>query len=168
MAESSRRAARSQRKGGRPNALFVVASAERPPRELLGLADELTIVFPWGSLLRGALALDDAAGRGIAALLRPGGTAEILLSVTERDELDIPPPTDRSGAELASRWSTLGLCVEAFRPATAEEIAATRSTWARRLAAGRARPVWRLGLALDAAAGPLRTQVDSPARIGRR
>ena len=42
-----------------PNALFVVAAAERVPAELHGLADELTILFPWGSLLRGALALDE-------------------------------------------------------------------------------------------------------------
>jgi 16S rRNA (adenine(1408)-N(1))-methyltransferase len=152
MADSSRRAARTEKKGGRPNALFVVASAERPPTELRGLADELTIAFPWGSLLRGALALDDDAALGIAALLRPGGTAEILLSVTERDALDVPPLTDRTGAGVAARWSALGLCVERFRPATAREIAATRSTWARRLAAGRARPVWRLDLALGAAA----------------
>ena len=64
MAKSSRRAARPVSHGGVPNALFVVAAAERPPTELLSIADELTINFPWGSLLRGALAFDDAAARG--------------------------------------------------------------------------------------------------------
>ncbi len=57
MAEASRRAARPAARGGVANALFVVAAAERPPIELLGIADEVTINFPWGSLLRGALAM---------------------------------------------------------------------------------------------------------------
>ena len=61
MAEASRRAARPAARGGVSNALFVVAAAERPPMELLAIADELTINFPWGSLLRGALGIDDAA-----------------------------------------------------------------------------------------------------------
>ena len=61
MAESSLRAARSPVKGGVPNVLFAVAAAERPPAELCGRVDEVSILFPWGSLLRGVLALDPAA-----------------------------------------------------------------------------------------------------------
>lgn len=151
MADSSRRAARPEKKGGRPNAIFVVASAERPPAELLGLADELTIAFPWGSLLRGALALDRAAARGIVSLLRPGGEATILLSIAERDALDIPPLDDWSAAEIEARWGAFGPCVAGFRAATPAEVAATRSTWARRLSAGRDRTVWRLDLTIDSA-----------------
>ena len=71
MAEASRRAARPARRGGLPNALFVVAAAEAPPPELHGLADLVTITLPWGSLLRGALALDDAVAAGIARLVAP-------------------------------------------------------------------------------------------------
>jgi len=72
--EASRRAARPARKGGLPNAAFVVAAAEDPPAELVGCSDALTIAFPWGSLLRGALALDDEAAAGIAMLLAPEAT----------------------------------------------------------------------------------------------
>ncbi len=60
MAEASRRAAGPARRGGVSNALFVVASAEALPPELDGVADLVTIHLPWGSLLRGALALDEA------------------------------------------------------------------------------------------------------------
>src|SRR4029453_7667927 len=65
MAETSRRAAR---RAAVPNVLFLVASAEAPPSELLGLADEVRILFPWGSLLRGLLGHDERVARGIAAL----------------------------------------------------------------------------------------------------
>lgn len=155
MAESSRRAAKSAAKRGLPNALFVVSAAERLPPELHGLADHLTIQFPWGSLLRGALALDEAAAHGIASLLAPGGTATATLSIEERDGLDLPwleSEAERRG--LAERWSQLDLEVCGLRPATVEELRAMPSTWARRLAAGRDRTAWRLELERVAAPGP--------------
>jgi 16S rRNA (adenine(1408)-N(1))-methyltransferase len=145
MAEASRRAARPAARGRAPNALFVVAAAERPPLELLGVADELTIHFPWGSLLRGALAIDRAAAGGIAALIKPSGRLTILVSLTDRDGLGLTP-IDEPGATdaLADRWKAYGLRLEAICPATDADVAATRSSWARRLGVGRARPAWRL------------------------
>jgi 16S rRNA (adenine(1408)-N(1))-methyltransferase len=152
MAESSLRASRPARKGGVPNALFVVAAAERPPVELLGIADELTVSFPWGSLLRGTLALDDAADAadGIAALLAPGGTARILLSIDPRDRLALPGPETLAREELTDRWRWRGLSVTAWRVATRAEVDATGSSWARRLrAADGDRATWRLDLCRD-------------------
>jgi 16S rRNA (adenine(1408)-N(1))-methyltransferase len=151
MAESSRRADR----GGLANALFVVAAAERIPPALRGAADELTTQFPWGSLLRGALALDDAgaAAAGIAALLKPQATATALLSIEARDGLGLPRLDDPRACEaLRERWLRHGLDVYDLRPATADELARTRSTWARRLGAGRDRATWRV--ALRRRAGP--------------
>ena len=145
MAEASRRAGRR----GPANSLFVVAAAERIPPELHGVADELTILFPWGSLLRGVLALDDAAAStdGIASLLAPGGTATSILSIEDRDGLDLPSlDTPDACQALRDRWSKHGLVVSDLRPATPQEIAATGSTWAKRLGAGRDRAVWRLEL----------------------
>jgi 16S rRNA (adenine(1408)-N(1))-methyltransferase len=148
MTASSLRAARSIRKGGLPNALFVVAAAERPPDELCAVADEVTILFPWGSLLRGALALADghSAAAGIAGLVAPGGTVLALVSIDPRDRLAVPTidATDRAGP--ASRWACRGLTLTAFGQADPEEIDASGSSWARRLAAGRERRVWRLEL----------------------
>jgi 16S rRNA (adenine(1408)-N(1))-methyltransferase len=148
MAESSRRAARAVARGGLPNAMFVVAAAEQPPVELVGIADALTIYLPWGSLLRGALAIHEAAACGIVALLRPGGRATALISVTPRDGLGLASALDEPGAReaLADRWARHGLRLEAFCSATDAEIEGTGSSWARRLRAGRSRPVWRLEL----------------------
>ena len=144
MAEASRRAARADSRGGASNALFVVAAAERPPTELLAIADELTINFPWGSLLRGALAVDDAAARGIAALLKPGASLIALISVTRRDGLELGS-LDKPGetSELAGRWANHGLQLASVCPATEAETVASHSTWARRLGVGRTRPAWR-------------------------
>ena len=148
MAEASLRAARSERKGGLPNALFVVAAAERPPEELRAIAAETTILFPWGSLLRGVLALDDAcaAARGIAGLVAPGGVVWALISIDPRDRLAVPPLEPAAREALAARWLRHGLGLTVFAPATTAEIDATNSSWARRLAAGRDRTVWTLEL----------------------
>ena len=122
-----------------------MAAAERPPQELLGVADELTIHFPWGSLLHGALALDRAAAGGIAALIKPRGRLTILISLTDRDGLGLTAMDDPTAADaLAARWNAHGLRLEAICPATDADVAATRSSWARRLGVGRARPAWRL------------------------
>ena len=149
MAESSRRAARPERRGGLPNALFVVAAAECPPPELRAIADEITVLFPWGSLLRGALALDDAAAAPITSLLRPGGRVVAFISVTGRDGLGLEPLEAADGEALARRWACHGMDLQAFEPASVAQIRATGSTWARRLDAGRERQAWRLVLRLN-------------------
>jgi hypothetical protein len=91
MRAASRRAAR---RGALLNALFVMAAAERPP--LTGFADEITVNFPWSSLLRGVLGGDDAVLAGIA-----GGRAGrdcVLAGVGRRAR----PAT---GAEIAASGS---------------------------------------------------------------
>jgi 16S rRNA (adenine(1408)-N(1))-methyltransferase len=157
MAESSRRAARPARKGGLPNALFVVAAAERPPQELTGIAAEVSILMPWGSLLRGALALadadGDAAAAGIATLVAPGGSVRILLSVDRRDGLTMPGLEETTSDELAARWRRHGFTLSAMGPAVAAAIAASGSSWARRLAAGGDRTIWQLELVRGAVGG---------------
>jgi 16S rRNA (adenine(1408)-N(1))-methyltransferase len=128
--------------------MFVVAAAERLPRELAGRADEVIVLFPWGSLLRGALALPDAKGSatGIVGLVRPGGRVRILLSIDPRDGLPIEVLTVADGPRIAARWATLGLEMGTFGAASTDEIRGTGSSWARRLAAGRERDVWRIEL----------------------
>ena len=146
MAESSLRAARPTHRGGLPNALFVVAAAECPPRELHERLDGLTILFPWGSLLRGALALDATVAAGIAQLVRPGGCLEAFVSVTERDRQGLVRLGEADRRALAERWASVGFVLTDFGPAKVADIDATGSTWAKRLGAGRDRPAWRLAL----------------------
>src|SRR4051812_7335961 len=167
MAESSLRAARSLRKGGLPNALFVAAAAESPPPELANAAVEMTISFPWGSLLGGSLALDGAAASaGIARLLAPGGSIRALVSIDPRDRLMIPALDEAAGESIEARWRTFGLELVGWRRATTEDLARARSSWGRRLASGHDRVVWRLDLVRpEAPADPARQ--DAPIRSSR-
>ena len=83
MAEASLRVAR--RRVGldvEPDrAWFLAAGVERLPEALDCLGDRVTVRFPWGSLLRGALGLDAAVTDSIARLVAPGGRLELTLSV---------------------------------------------------------------------------------------
>jgi 16S rRNA (adenine(1408)-N(1))-methyltransferase len=105
MAEISRRAARAPVRGGRTNLLFVVAAAETPPVELLGVADDIRILFPWGSLLRGVLGRDERVVRGIAALARPGARVTATVSVTPVDGVGgiRGPPLDGESSRGSQR-----------------------------------------------------------------
>lgn len=140
MAEASRRAARQPRKGGLPNALFVVAAVEALPAELDGRASVVTVHFPWGSLLRGIVGADPAVMHSLARITAPGAELRAMLSVTDRDGLgsvDLP-------ALVAAQWQDRALQLCEARPATTAEIGASHSTWAKRLRASTERPVWLL------------------------
>ena len=109
---------------------------ERLPAELGELATEVTVHFPWGSLLRGLLGAEPAVLVPIAYLLRPQAELRILLSATARDgHAELTPALfERNAADYAE----CGLELRSARVATPSEIAASRSTWAKRLGSGRA------------------------------
>ena len=134
MAEASRRAAGPARKGGLENALFVLAAAEAPPEELRALTARVTVMFPWGSLLRGCLGDDPGVAEGIAGLLAPDGTLELLVAPADRDGLD-GLPTDPAAVigATTTTFDALGLRLVEARIATDAEVRASGSTWARRL-----------------------------------
>ena len=145
MAESSRRAARR----GPANAIFLAAAAEAlASTPFAGRVDHTIVNFPWGSLLRGVLGLEPAALVGVAALVAPGGRLDVLASAVPADRVVGVATLDGSWEPAICRaWGAAGLHLVSMRRATSDEIAASRSSWARRLGAvGDTRPVWRLAL----------------------
>ena len=98
--------------------------------------------FPWGSLLRGCLGADATVAAGVAGLVAPGGSLELLLAPAEKDGLDgLPIEPSAVVDAAAAAFGAHGLEVVEGRVATAAEIRDSGSTWARRL--GTTRCVWR-------------------------
>jgi 16S rRNA (adenine(1408)-N(1))-methyltransferase len=174
MAERSRRAAATPAKGGHPNAVFVVSGVELLPDELDGIADRVTVRFPWGSLLRGAIGVDPGVARSIARLVGPDGTLELALSIVEHDRLGGRDPAEAPAAagmdtavsdaafarlgrpfdegdveRIRAVFGDLGLRLAGVEPMTPEAVAACGSSWARRLRVGRERRAWLVRLARD-------------------
>jgi 16S rRNA (adenine(1408)-N(1))-methyltransferase len=144
MVEASGRASR---KGELPNALFVVAAAESLPPELHGFADEVTIHFPWGSLLRGLLRADPTIVQGLVDVTRPDAVVTMLLSVTDRDRVDGTGALDGSVIqEVCRRLSGFGFRPLEAQPAGRLDLDAAQSSWFKRLAAGVGRTAWMVRL----------------------
>jgi 16S rRNA (adenine(1408)-N(1))-methyltransferase len=134
MAEASRRAARPARKGGLPNAAFILAAAETLPPELAGTAALLTVRFPWGTLLRGVVGGDEVVAAGLSALVAQGGAIELLVAPIERDGLDgVPTSSEGLIAGAAGAFGPHGFEIEQMAELSPAETRATGSTWARRL-----------------------------------
>ena len=115
--------------------------------------------FPWASLLRGVLGHDDAVLLGLAKLLAPGAEGRLLFSVMPRDGVPAIPAPHR----LSAIYARHGLRVVESRPATIDELSASGSSWAKRLRAGRDRPVTLLRLCKE----ELSARVDLGARAPR-
>lgn len=147
MRETSTRAARKPARGGVPNVLYVWASVESAPAALWGRADEVHVVLPWGRLMSGLLVADSDVVGGVARLGRDGASVLVVLNgevwgdPVPVDARDLPEPTvPLVEGTLAPAWAAAGLRVDEARWLEADEIAAIPSTWARRLAHGRAHP----------------------------
>ena len=113
----------------------------REPLESLALdsfADEVTTHFPWGSLLRGALAEDRAVFEAICRLPRPGGRLTLAFSVIARDGRAPLSARDIARVTREYRWS--GLTLVEDRAVQRSDVAAARSSWGKRLDVGGKRP----------------------------
>jgi len=140
MAELSAKAGRKPARGGLANVLYVVASVERVPDELRGVADEIYVTLPWGSLMRGLILADDVVLSGLASLARDGAALRIVLNTRIFDDpvpleaRDLPELTpDYVRDTLAPAYNHHGIYVTDARFMSAEEVAALPTTWAKRL-----------------------------------
>lgn len=128
MADASRRAARPPGRGGLANARFVVSSLEALPMELHGVADLVTVHFPWASLRAAAAGHEPRLTARIAGLLRPGASLELLLADAERDGAR---PVDPEA--VVSAYAGLGLSLVEARPASLADAIASHTSWGKRL-----------------------------------
>jgi 16S rRNA (adenine(1408)-N(1))-methyltransferase len=81
---------RNPAKGGAPNALFVHATVEKLPSELDGVASEVQINFPWGSLLKAVAAGDVAVLSGLRRICSAGASLKVVIGLDpERDRSEI-------------------------------------------------------------------------------
>lgn len=118
------------------NALFLIANARTLPSELYGQATEITVNFPWGSLLDGLLSGDAALLGGLAALAQTG--ARIDVRFNER-ALAVHGWSVAAGARQVHETLTMaGFHMHPPVALSNEELGRLPTTWAKRLAFGRA------------------------------
>jgi 16S rRNA (adenine(1408)-N(1))-methyltransferase len=119
------------------NAAFLIEGVERLPRELACIADEVTVHFPWGSLLRGLVDESSSVIGPLAGLMGAGAELGVLMSAVDRDGVGELTPARASSRREA--YAEHGLCLIETGWASSAVVAESRSAWAKRLAVGRAR-----------------------------
>ena len=137
------------------NLLYVRAAVEALPCELSNVADRITVVLPWGSLLATVAQPSETRLRAVRGLCQPGARLSVVLAVDDgRDRAEIRrlglPALDRSHLEgpLATGYAAAGFAVARARRLGVDELHRWPSTWARRLGHARERSV----LAIEARA----------------
>jgi predicted RNA methylase len=156
------------RRAGMSNVLYVRAAVESLPEELRGVADRVTVVLPWGSLLAAVARPDPSLLPRVRDLCRPGAFLSVVLAIhPERDRAELRrlglPTLDEAHLEgdLPAGFATAGFRVTRVRGLSADELAQWPSTWARKLAHGRPRPVFQVDAVASGggpSSGPLPSQ----------
>jgi 16S rRNA (adenine(1408)-N(1))-methyltransferase len=136
----SERIHRNPAKGGLPNVLFLQAAIEDLPSELDGVADEVHIHFPWGSLLRIVATGDETALRNLRRICAPEAVLEIIIGLDpERDRSEIerlglsPLSSDFLDRELAPHYKSAGFEILESGVVPQSEWPRLRTSWAKRL-----------------------------------
>jgi 16S rRNA (adenine(1408)-N(1))-methyltransferase len=123
------------------NLVYVRSAVESLPDELTGVADRITVVLPWGSLLAAVARPVVEVLRGVRSLSRPSGRLEVVLAphaVRDLEEwrrlgMDSFDPHGLA-ASLAPGYAEAGFQRVRVRALGPKEVGRWSSTWARRLA----------------------------------
>jgi hypothetical protein len=103
------------------NVLFVAAAVEALPCELDGVADRITVLFPWGSLLAGVARPESDVLASLVRIARPGAALDVVINRSAETY---------STDGLATQYAAAGIAIERIeRTATAPYT----TTWGKRV-----------------------------------
>ena len=147
---------RNPARGGAPNVLFLQAAVEDLPEELNGVADEVHVHFPWGSLLRAVAVGEELILRNLRRVCAEGAWLEVVIGLdpdkdqTEIARLGLPEISEGYLAgELIPRYQAAGFDIVDKGVLPATQWREIKSSWAKRLATNRARVlIYLVGRAL--------------------
>ena len=139
---------RKPSKGGSPNVLFIQAAVEDLPPELDGVADEVHVHFPWGSLLRAFATGDVPLLQNVRRICSPGALLEVVIGLdpmrdrSEIERLGLPDlKPDAIDQALAPRYAAAGFEIFERGLRLASEWPEFNTSWAKRLQGNENRPI---------------------------
>jgi len=131
---------RKPAKGGAPNALFIQAAVDDLPAELDGVADEIHVHFPWGSLLHAVASGDVEVLRNLRRICAGGASLEVVIGLdSERDQAEIerlglsPLTLEFIDNVLGPNYAAAGFQIVERGTIGAAEWPRINTSWARRL-----------------------------------
>jgi len=148
LAKISEKIYRKPAKGGASNVLFIQAAVEDLPAELNGVADEVHIHFPWGSLLRTVAAGEVNVLGNLRRICSSGALLEVVIGLDPRrdraefERLEIRELSLQQIDEvLAPKYAEAGFEINERGILPASEWPEFNTSWARRLQQNENRPI---------------------------
>ncbi|HLB51538.1 hypothetical protein A3F07_01385 [candidate division WWE3 bacterium RIFCSPHIGHO2_12_FULL_38_15] len=133
------------------NAMFVLGSIEYFPEELIGTADKLTVILPWGSLLQSITNPNYEKTPLISTILKSGGICEIVLGYSQEHE---PTETERLDLQNLSEEYLKSAVIPIFeknklhlteiKSLNKNDLKLIETTWSKKLSYGKDRPLYLL------------------------
>jgi 16S rRNA (adenine(1408)-N(1))-methyltransferase len=131
---------RKPAKGGLPNVLFIQAAVEDLPPELDGVADEVHVHFPWGSLLRAVSMGDKEVLQNLRRLCSSEALLEVVIGLDPvRDSSEIerlglrPLSIEHIDSVLATKYRDAGFEISERGTILPSEWPELQTSWAKRL-----------------------------------
>jgi len=139
---------RKPAKGGAPNVLFIQSAIEDLPDELNGVANEVHVHFPWGSLLRAVATGDVALLQNLRRICAGDALLEVVIGIDPvRDKSEL----ERLGVQALTLEVIDSVLIPNYRAAgfeiiergmiAASEWPALETSWAKRLQGNEQRPL---------------------------
>lgn len=150
MLENSVKAVKLNKKTGLDNLMFVIASIELIPDGLAETADTVSVILPWGSLRDGIVKADFQVLSNLRKLGKPGSALEILVGYDESKEPRemekrlLPELSREYFSALVPVYGNAGINIHGIKVLRNDELKMIESDWAKRLAYGGARSMYRL------------------------
>ena len=150
LLEIAWKAGRKAERGGVPNLICIAEPLDALAAELAAVADRITVILPWGSLFRAVGAAELLSLRNIAHLCLPDANLDIVFSYDAQRDARQPIPLPAGAfdeehiATLPRVYQQAGLQIVATDRLSQTKLAGYQTTWAKRLAFGRQRMIWRL------------------------
>ena len=139
---------RKPARGGAPNVLFIQSAIEDLPEELNGVADEVHVHFPWGSLLRAVATGDVGLLRNLRRICGDDALLEVVIGIdpvrdkSELERLGMQPLTlEVLDGVLGSNYAAAGFEIVERGEIAASEWPALETSWAKRLQGNERRPI---------------------------
>ena len=127
------------------------AAVEALPAELDGIATEVLIQFPWGSLLRGVAAGDDVVLGNLRRICSPYAQLQITIGLDplrdrfEWERLELPAiSVDYIKTVLAPRYRSAGFKIVKAEQVSWSELSHLQTSWAKRLHQSDSRKFFRI------------------------
>lgn len=117
------------------NLLFLIANGETLPPELSGLADLITLNFPWGSLLEGLFQPQSRLIANLKMVAKAGTRLELRLNESALRQAGWT--IDTAGEQVVKALEKAGFALSPIQIVEAAALGSFPSSWARRIASGR-------------------------------